>query len=55
MFAILNLYINTSKKEDMILSNNFQSMASIKHLIIISNNDFDTNNSIKERNMNAHK
>ena len=40
----------------MILSSNFQLiMASIKHLILISKDDFHTNNYIKEGNMNGHK
>ena len=56
MVAISNWYPNALKMEDMILSNNFQLiMASTKHLILISKDDFPTNNQIKERNMNGHK
>ena len=40
-----NLYIIIFKKEDTILSNNFQHIkASIKDLIKIYNNDFSANN-----------
>ena len=45
MVVISNLCPNALKKEDKILSNNFQHiMASTKYLILISKDDFHTNN-----------
>ena len=45
MVIISNLCLNASKKENTIISNNFQHiMASTKHLILISKDDFHTNN-----------
>ena len=56
MVVILNLCPHALKNEDMILSNNFHHiMASTKHLILISKENFHTNNQIKEGNMNGNK
>ena len=45
MVVISNLCPSALKKEDMILSNNFQYiMTSTKHLILISKDDFHMNN-----------
>ena len=53
MVVISNLYLNASKKEHMIVSNNFKDiMASTKHLISFTNENFYLNSLNQERNPN---
>ena len=56
MVVILNLYLNASKKEHTIVSNNFQDiMASIEPFILIPNDDFYANSLNQARNLNTYK
>ena len=56
MVVISNLYLNASKKEFTIVSNNFQHiMASTKHFIIFPKDNFYANSLIQERNLNTYK
>ena len=56
MVDIANWTSNSLKKEHIIPANNFQLIvASSKHSILISNDDFSNNLYIKKTNMNGCK